>query len=355
MSSLPDRAVVATMLCAALVACSAGAVERGVDLGSLPQVEAGGAAFTEDVVGLLAARGVDAVRLRVWHTPADGHGGRAAAVDLATRAHRAGLKILLDLHYSDTWADPAHQTPPAAWSGRGRAALTDSVRTWTADVLADFAARALPVDAVQIGNEITNGMLWPIGRVGGAFDRAAQWEAFAGLLRAGIEGARASGLDPAIVLHVDRGGDVEGARWFFDNLGRFALDFDRIGLSFYPWWHGTLDDLRATTDELFERTGKEVVIVETAYPWTLDWFDDTHNPVGLPAHVLPGFPATPAGQRAFTAALIAQLEASPGVVGVYWWEPAWIAAPGQGSPWENLTLFDPAGRPLPALDAFTGN
>jgi len=332
-------------------ATSAEALERGADLSFLPQVEAGGADFGGDLIEGLAARGLDAVRLRVWHSPPDGANGRAATLALADRVHRAGLEILLDLHYSDGWADPGHQTPPAAWAGLEVGALADSVRTWTCDLLEAFDTAGLPVASVQIGNEITNGMLWPVGRVGGRFDRAAQWENLAALLRAGIDGARAAAPATKIVLHVDRGGDPEGARWFFDNLGRFALDFDQIGLSFYPWWHGTLDDLDATLRLLSARTDREVVLVETAYPWTLKWFDETHNPVGLPSHALPGFPPTPAGQRDFTAALIERLEVA-GVVGVYWWAPEWIATPGFGSAGENLTLFDPAGRPLPALETF---
>lgn len=359
------------LITACLLAClawttnaCAGAFRRGADVSSLPLVEAGGAVFQVDdapvdVFAVLRAQGLDTIRLRLWHTPANGEAGLAATLALAGRAQAAGCGILLDLHYSDTWADPGHQTPPAAWHGLAPAVLADSVRCYTRDVLVAFAARGLAPQCVQLGNEITGGMLWDAGRVGGAWDTPAQWDRLALLLRAGIAGideALPQGPRPQIMIHLDRGGDNAGARWFLENLAARDVAFDVIGLSYYPWWHGTLAQLEANLDDLAVRYGKDVVVVETAYPWTLGWFDGTHNLVGLPEHLLPGYPATPQGQRDFLAALVAIVRDVPEGRGrgVYWWEPAWIAAPGFGSPWENLTLFDEGGRPLPALGAFGG-
>ena len=357
------RVVLAMTLVAVLAGSDssrAGDVRRGADLSFLPRVEAGGGVFrvdgqAVDLVEFLASRGLDVVRLRIWHTPDDASSGSAAMLALGERAARAGLDVMLAFHYSDTWADPGRQDPPRAWRGDSLAAHGDSVRSHTRDVTRRFIDRGIPLESVQIGNEITNGMLWPVGRVGGGDDRARQWEALATLLRAAIEGVEAATTEtprPPIVVHVDRGGDPDGARWFFDNLARFRLDFDRIGLSYYPWWHGTLDDLETTVDALVERYDKPVTIVETAYPWTLDWFDDTHNPVGRPEQLLASFAATPDGQRRFAAELVARLRTREAFTGVHWWAPEWIAAPGFGSAWENVALFDPEGRPLPALDAF---
>ncbi len=345
--------------------CATGAGDSflaGADVSFLPQVEAGGGVFmNEGVPGgfftILRSQGIDTIRLRLWHAPADGHSGLEETLDLAARAHAAGLGILLDFHYSDTWADPGHQTKPAAWAGLSAAALSDSIRAYTRDVMAAFAVRDLTPEYVQIGNEITPGMLWDTGRVGGSFDTPAQWANLAALLQAaiaGIDDAVPGPKRPEIMLHIDRGGDNGGARWFFDNLVDQGVQFDLIGLSYYPWWHGSLADLDFNLDDLAVRYEKDLVVVETAYPWTLGWFDDTHNIVGLPEHLQPGYPATPEGQRAFLAAVLEIVRTVPGDRGrgVFWWAPEWIASAGFGSAWENLTLFDETGNALPALGEF---
>lgn len=349
---------------------------HGADVSFLPQVEAGGGVFRAgnepaDLLAILRARGIDTVRLRLWHAPAGG-GAPAAApaaapsslastLALAARARAAGCDVLLDLHFSDTWADPGHQAKPAAWAALPFAALADSVRAYVRDVLAAFAARGAPPVIVQLGNEITAGLLWDDGRAGGAFDTQAQWDNLAVLLKAAAAGVRdAAGPSgarrPEIMLHFDRGGDNAGARRCLDNLVARGVAFDLIGLSFYPWWHGTLADLEANLADLAPRYGKDLVVVETAYPWTLAWFDETHNQVGLPSQLLPGYPATPAGQRAFLADLLAIVRSAPQGRGrgVFWWAPEWIASPRFGSAWENAALFDQGGRALPALDAFAG-
>jgi arabinogalactan endo-1,4-beta-galactosidase len=335
---------------------------RGGDVSFLPQVEAGGGVFRldgqpTDLFDLMAAKGLNMARLRLWHTPQDGHSGLAEVLDLARRADQANLEILLDLHYSDTWADPAHQTKPAAWQGLAYSALCDSVRIYTRDVLVALLDQGTPPAMVQLGNEITPGMLWDEGRVGGAYDTPAQWDQLVGLLQAarnGVSEALPGGLFPPIMIHIDKGGDNWGARWFLENLLDRGFDFDVIGLSFYPWWHGTLADLDTNLDDLATRYEQDLVVVETAYPWTLGWFDDAHNMVGLPEHLLPGYPDTPEGQGAFLAEVLRIVAEAPEGKGkgVLWWEPDWIAAPGFGSAWENLALFDEQGEALPAWDAF---
>ncbi len=334
---------------------------RGADVSSLPRVEAGGGVFREggapcDALALLRARGLDTVRIRLWHAPVDGSGGLPEALALAERATAAGFGVLLDFHYADTWADPGHQPVPAAWTGLALPVLTDSVRCYTRDVLVAFAARGVVPQCVQFGNEITAGMLWDQGRVGGAWGTSAAWDRLAALLEAagtGLDEALPTGPRPAVMIHIDRGGDNAGARRFLDNLVARRVGFDLIGLSYYPWWHGGLQALADNLTDLAARYGKGVAVVETAYPWTLAWFDATHNQVGMPTQLLPEFPATPAGQAAFAAAVLAIVRAVPDGLGagVFWWEPAWIAAPAYGSPWENLTLFADDGSPLPALDA----
>ncbi len=340
----------------------AGGFMNGVDASSLPAVEAGGAVFRDgdtpgDALAIMKAHGVTAMRIRVWHTPAGGAGDLAEALALARRAAGAGFAIMLDLHYSDTWADPGHQDIPAAWRDLAMPVLADSVRIYTRDVVRAFTACGIALRCVQLGNEITNGMLWDTGRTGGAFDTDMQWDQLCALLRAGNEGldeAVAAQLRPQVTIHLDRGGDNAGARRFIDRLVSRNVPFDVIGLSYYPWWHGSLAALAANLDDLAVRYGKDVAVVETAYPWTLGWDDDTHNIVGLPSQLLPQYAATPSGQAAFLTEVLGIVRAVPGGrgVGVFWWEPAWIAAPTCGSAWENLALFDGDGRALPALSAF---
>jgi arabinogalactan endo-1,4-beta-galactosidase len=355
---------------AALLAAAPARADRfmnGVDASYLPQVEAAGGTFRDDTdpdgetlgdaLAILRAHGVTTIRIRVWHTPTNGAGNLTEAVALAGRAAAGGFDILLDLHYSDTWADPGHQAVPAAWAGLELPVLADSVRLYTRDVVRAFAARGATPRCVQLGNEITAGMLWDTGRVGGAFDTDVQWDRLARLLQAGIDGldeAVAGRIRPQVMIHLDRGGDNAGARRFLDRLASRDVRFDVIGLSYYPWWHGSPADLAANLGDLAVRYGKDIIVVETAYPWTLAWRDNTHNIIGLPSQLLPAYPASPEGQRGFLDAMLDIVHAVPDGrgIGVFWWGAEWIAAPGFGSSWENLALFDGEGRALPALSAF---
>ena len=318
---------------------------RCADLSSLDELESGRAVFRDqgtqgDALEILKSHGLDTVRLRLFHSPDQLRDSLEDVLKLAKRAHDYGYKIVLNLHYSDTWADPGRQTKPAAWSDLPIAALVDSVYAHTARALAALAEQGTPPVLVQVGNEITTGMLWDTGRVGGPFDTPDQWRIFGMLLKSGILAVREHS-SAQIMIHIDRGGDPAGARWFFDRLG--PMDFDLIGLSYYPWWHGPLDGLRQTAQMAMERYQKRVILIETAYPWTLLWNDNQHNQVGLPSHTLPGYPATPKGQADFLATM---WDVVPD--GVCYWAAEWIAAPGFGSSFENVALFDFEGDVLPA-------
>ncbi len=331
----------------------------GADLSFLPQLEARGARFhdsagTTDALTLLHRHGFGWVRLRLWHRPRDGHSGLEEVLAMARRARRDGLGVLLDLHYSDSWADPGTQTLPAAWANLSFEALEDSVHRYTREVVASLCAQHTPPEMVQLGNEIRGGMLWDHGRVGGAFDTRAQWRQFARLLKAGARGVRdgagAHALAPRIMLHVEGGGDAEACRVFFDRIVAEQVPFDLIGVSYYPWWHGGLDRLKETLALLGPRYGRDVVVVETAYPWRLAPLDATHNLVGLPHQLLRGYEASPAGQAEFLRDLAEIVAAAPRGRGVFYWAPDWITAPGLGSAGENLALFDSTGLLLPAAD-----
>jgi arabinogalactan endo-1,4-beta-galactosidase len=332
----------------------------GADLSFVPQLESLGAAYRvdgapADPLGILLDHGFGLVRLRLWHTPAEPWQGLDATVAYARAAKEAGSEIMLDIHYSDTWADPGHQRKPAAWEGLPFPALVDSVYAYTSAVMRRFRDEDALPRYVQIGNEVRGGFLWDDGRVGGAWDTPEQWARFAELLDAGIAGVRDSlppTLRPAIVIHVDNGGNNALCRWFLDRLSAQGVDYDVIGLSFYPWWHGTLEDLRVNLHDLAGRYGKKLMLVETAYPWTLAGNDATGNFVTSTDQLLPGFPASPDGQLAFLRALLATVRGTPGGLGagLVYWEPGFLSVPGgPPDPCENLTLFDFNGNALPAL------
>ncbi len=337
-------------------------VIRGADVSHLNRLESHYATFTDngaenDALTILHNHGVNWIRLRLWHTPATGYNNLPRTIQMAKRIRELGMSFLLDIHYSDTWADPGRQTKPAAWSNLEFDVLADSVRAYTDYVVSSLKEEGATPQMVQVGNEIRPGMLWPDGRVGGSYDH--QWPQLAELLNAGIEGLRAATTEDdsvEVMIHIHSGGDVSGSRWFYDNLAAHGVDFDVIGLSFYPWWHGELSDLEANVNALAARYDKDIVVVETAYPWTLGWGDNENNIVGLPGHLHTGFPASVDGQRRFIDSLYAVLQRAPDGRGrgVVYWEPTHIPAPGFGSPWENLALFDFEGELLASANALGG-
>jgi arabinogalactan endo-1,4-beta-galactosidase len=340
---------------------------RGADLSFTLQELAAGTHYSDQgrvrpVEEILARHGANWSRLRLWVDPPQGYSNLRTTIAMARRAKRAGLKVLLDLHYSDFWADPGHQTTPAAWAGQDLATLAETVRSYTRTTLRQFAEAGVPVDMVQIGNEITAGMLWPLGQIYSGDTQ--RWPEFATLVKAGLAGARAAnprGQRLRTMLHIDRGGDNAGSRWFFDHVLEQGVRFDVIGESFYPFWHGPLTALAANLADLAGRYGKPLVVAETSYPWTMSDGDDLANSVSDPAQLPEGaaYPPTPAGQAAFFAALRRVLHGVPGGLGFFVWEPEWLPGvgwePGAGNPNDNLTMFDRRGRALPSVrTAFAG-
>ncbi|HVQ96979.1 MAG TPA: glycosyl hydrolase 53 family protein [Mycobacteriales bacterium] len=371
------RAVPGLAVAAALVPQAATAAEarpranvplrvRGVDLSFTLQEEAAGKRFSDGgtvrrVEQIFAQRGATLVRLRVWVNPPAGYSTQATAITLAQRARAAGLKVLLDLHYSDFWADPGKQTTPAAWAGQSLSTMTTTVRNYTRNIVAAFASAGAPVDMVQVGNEITGGMLWPNGQI--YRSNGEHWSEFTTLLNAGIAGARAgnpAGHPMEVMVHIDRGGDNGGSRYFYDHLRTFGVSYDVIGLSYYPFWHGSLATMQANLNDLAGRYGKPLVLAETSYPWTTANGDSLGNFITSTSQLPDGsrFPPTTAGQAAYFEALRGVLRSVPNGLGAGFidWEPEWIPGvgwePGAGNPNDNLTMFDFNGRALPVLTAF---
>jgi arabinogalactan endo-1,4-beta-galactosidase len=339
---------------------------RGADVSFLPQLEEAGVRY-RDLSGrvracedILAGHGATHLRLRVWVDPPAGYSDKARALALARRAHRAGLKVILDPHLSDFWADPGKQPIPASWP-TDLAGLTSTVRTYTRDLLRDFARQGTPVDILQVGNEITAGILWPIGKLY-LDDGTQQWEAFTGLLKSAVAGAREAvpGRAPKLMLHIDRGGKLGDTRWFFDHMVDYEVPFDIIGQSYYAMWHGSLADLQANLDDSATRYAKPILLAEVSYPWTTADGDGRGNIVtaDTPLPDADRFPPTVAGQAAFYEELRAVLRQVPGERGLGFlaWEPEWIPGvgwqPGAEAPNDNLTQFDFTGRALPSIRAY---
>jgi arabinogalactan endo-1,4-beta-galactosidase len=332
----------------------------GYDISSLQEVEAGGRTFSDEgtVVPLeriLAAHGATHARLRLWVDPVPPHCGLPRVVSMARRVHDAGLKLLLDFHYCDSWADPGKQPTPARWLDQDVDTLAGTVYEYTRSVLHDLRDAGTPPAMVQIGNEITTGMLWPQGRIY-AYGRE-RWDEFVVLLKAGIAAAkdsRPADGELSIVVHIDRGGDNAGSRYFLDHILERGVEFDLIGLSYYPWWHGPVSALRANVNDLAQRYEQRIVIAETAYPWTLEDHGEGVNMVTGDTLLPAAFPPSIDGQRSFLLHLWSVLEHAPSDrgAGLMYWEPGWLPGvslePDTGNPWDNLTLFGPDGSALPS-------
>ena len=307
-----------------------------------------------DPLAIFRDAGCNTMRLRLFHTP-NGRGGvvnnLAYTKALGRRIKQAGFRLLLDFHYSDTWADPGHQVTPAAWKDLDPDALCRAVRAYTCDAVRALVEAGARPDIVQVGNEIGHGMLWPTGKPG-ASDEA--FRRLADLVKAGIRGVReaeAPGPPIRIMIHHQAGGSPGAVRWFFDRLAARGVAFDLIGLSYYPWWHGTLQDLRETLAATARRYGKDIVLVETAYLYKPGREHGRKEALREP---LAGYPASPSDQKAFLEEVLAIVRATPGGHGrgVLWWAPEVIAAGGRARGYQDRALFDADGNALPALSAF---
>ncbi len=334
----------------------------GHDLSTLIQLEDAGKTFSEAGIvapaeKILKRYNGNLVRLRLWVDPEANFNNLAQVKRMATRIKAAGMKFLLDFHYSDTWADPGHQEIPKAWAGQDLNTLAQSVQTYTQTVLEELNAQNTPPQMVQIGNEITNGMLYPIGQINGS--NQAGFEAFATLLKAGIAGARAAaGTTLEIMVHIDRGSNVLLAQSFFERLEQSGAEFDIIGLSYYPYWNGSLSSLKNSLDALANRFKKPIIIAETAYPYTLKNADNYPNIIGTSIALPNAYSPTPSGQALFLRDLMSMVARTPKQLGhgIIYWESAWIPGigwqPNAGNAWDNQTLFDENGAALESLTTF---
>jgi len=240
----------------------------GADISFLPELENRGIKFSDkgadkDAIEILKEHGFNYIRLRIFNNPAGpkGYSPNRGFCDLphtkemAKRIKAAGLKFLLDFHYSDYWADPQQQNKPAAWVGEDFTALKKSVYDYTVDVMQQLKAQGTTPDMVQVGNEINHGMIWPDGEINN-LDSLSQ------LIYEGVKGVRAVSPQTSIMLHIALGGQNAESRFFLDNMIARHVPFDVIGLSYYPKWHGTPEDLKNNMADLAQRYNRQVMVAE---------------------------------------------------------------------------------------------
>ena len=333
---------------------------RGVDLSYVNELEDCGAVYRSgdaeaDAYELLAEAGANLVRLRLWVSPDWTAYSTLEDVSRSmARTRAAGMKVLLDFHYSDDWAHPGKQLRPDDWPPADDVdSLAEQLHSYTRETLMTLHASVGLPEIVAVGNEINTSVLVDEET---AEDAPIDWPRNAVLLRAGIQGvrevSRATGRPMEVMLHVAQPENVPG--WFDAAMAHGVSDFDLIGISYYPKWSSVpLADLGDRLDEIRTRFERRVAIVETAYPWTLEGRDAAGNILGSDS-LVPGYPATPDGQARFLQELRDSVLRSGGE-GVIYWEPAWVTSDcatrwGEGSHWENATLFDFDHRLLPGAE-----
>jgi arabinogalactan endo-1,4-beta-galactosidase len=331
---------------------------RGLDLSFTPEINAYNIGYNNNgtvkpILDLVKEKGINTIRVRLWYNPVATYSSLPEVIAFAQQVKNKNLAFCLDLHYSDTWADPGTQTKPAAWAGTNASQLKDSVYNYTKRVLQQLSlVNSLP-DYIQLGNEINSGFLWNDGKVNNLND--PNWTNFADLLKQGVRAVREISASTKIIIHY---AGLSGTQGFFDKLVSTQVDFDIAGISYYPWWHGfDMNVLQQTILAIRSSAGKQVVVAETAYPFTLGWSDQTNNSVGLSSQLIPAYDATPAGQAAYISHLIdiSRSISSNSISGVCYWAPDWVAYKGpastSGSSWENLALFNFQFSSLAALDS----
>jgi arabinogalactan endo-1,4-beta-galactosidase len=316
----------------------------GGDLSYVNEVEDHGAVFfdkgqAQDLFKIMKDYSANIVRVRLWHAPTwTAYSDLADVKRTIQRAKALDMAVMLDFHYSDTWADPAKQIIPAAWSQITELPLLEqAMYDYTLEVLLELEREGLMPEFVQVGNEINTEILMP----GPYNDQPINWQRNAPLINAGIRAVRKAGesssAPPRLILHIAQPENI--VSWFDAALAAGVTDFDIIGLSYYPKWSVySLEQALQTISDVRARYNKDLMLVETAYPWTQEVGRADSHLLAEDA-VVPAYPATPRGQRQFLIDLT-QGVYDHGGIGVVYWEPAWISTESHPSIWENSALFD---------------
>ena len=357
---------------------------KGVDLSTLLEVLACGAKYYDhgqeaDVLNILKRYDIDSVRLRLWNDPysADGKPYGAGTNDMDTiiktakKIKDAGYTLLFNLHYSDFWADPGKQFVPKAWEGMSADELETAVYEFTKKSMKKLIEEGVAPDMVQVGNELSSRLLWPYGKTPD-YDRIAKF------VNSGIRGVRAVDQKVPIMIHLDNGGNNALYREWFDHFMEHGEEFQIIGLSYYPFWHGSLDALEQNMNDIAVRYNKDVVVAEVSMGFTMEDYaayeklepQDRKGYATKPELVAKiEYPMTKVGQADFMQDFMTRVAnvADDHGKGFYYWEPAWIPVAGSGwatkeglayikdkgpcgNEWANQALFDYDGNALPALE-----
>ena len=357
---------------------------KGMDLSTLLEMERCGAKYYDhgqemDILDIMKKYDVDTIRLRLWNDPKSesgepygaGNNDLAETIAIGKRVTDAGLGVLLNFHYSDFWADQGKQIKPKAWASYGVEELEKAVYNFTKDSLKKVLDAGVNVTMIQVGNELSNGLLWPEGQLPN-YDNVAKF------VSAGIRACREVKADIPLMIHLDNGGNNALYRDWFDHYIERGEDFDYIGLSYYPFWHGTLQMLEDNMNDIAVRYGKELIVAEVSMGHTMEDYKSYEKLTDserkgyatkpkLAAKV--EYPMTVQGQVDFTKDFLNRVAnvADDKGAGFFWWEPAWIPVPGSGwatpaslkymndpgpcgNEWANQALFDYEGNALPALE-----
>jgi arabinogalactan endo-1,4-beta-galactosidase len=324
-------------------------LQRSLDLGAR-YYDAGGTAA--DPYDILRSAGANYLRLRVWNNPASGYNNKAKVLQQARAIKAKGFKLLVDFHYSDTWADPGKQYPPAAWSSHSLDQLRKDVYDYTYDVCTALKSQGTTPDGVQIGNEINTGMLWPKGKV-----TNNDFAPLASLLKEGYNATKACDGATQVMIHTADADSRSNARWFYDGIAARGVRWDITALSYYCMWHGTLANLYDVITDMRARYSRPVVIAETAYMFTTADADSERNAISGTT-TCDGQPASWEGQ-ATQFSWVQNTARNAGAIGVFYWEPTWYAVKGNGwdpadingtgDGWDNMAIFDWSGRVNPKV------
>ena len=314
------------------------AFAKGADVGWLPQMEATGYKFYDqdgtqkECLQLLKDRGMNSIRLRVWVNPNDdkasGHCSKEETVAMALRAQKMGMRVMIDFHYSDSWADPAKQFKPKAWEKHSFPELLNDVYDHTFDVISALKNAGVTPEWVQVGNEIPSGMMWPEGSTD-------NWNQLGQLLNKGYDAVKAVDKKIKVIVHVDEGNNNAKFRTFFDNATAQKVNYDVIGLSYYPYWikkdySETIADLQFNLNDMVSRYGKEVMVVEVG--GEDDKVQNTYELLKATINAVKNVPNNKG-------------------LGVMYWEPQGARSWSQYA----LSAWQADGKPSPALDAFKEN
>ena len=356
---------------------------KGMDLSTLLELERCGAKYYDngeerDLLAIMKSYDVDTIRIRLWNDPwsetgesyGAGENDLKTSLEIAKRVTAAGFGVLLNFHYSDFWADPGKQIKPKAWADYGVKELEQAVYDYTLESMRTFLDAGVNITMVQVGNELSNGLLWPEGKV-------PNYDNIATFVNAGIRAVRKADAAIPVMIHLDNGGNNALYREWFDNFTKRGEDFEIIGLSYYPFWHGSLQMLNDTMNDIAERYGKDLVIAEVSMGYTMEDYknyeklsdEERKGYATRPALVEKiEYPMTKQGQYDFMEDFLNRISHIKGGKGkgFFYWEPAWIPVPGSGwatpaslkymndpgpcgNEWANQALFDYDGNALPTL------